>query len=241
MATSPKKKETKPSSDPTSVILKLYLTVYNLACFYGWGLVLYHTIIDLFVLKWSYQSLYYGIGREMRMIQTLAVLEIFNSAFGFVKSPVSTTTVQVFSRLFIVWLVLDYFDSVQSKESLAFTTLTFAWSITEIVRYLYYALSQFNKVPFALLWLRYTTFLPLYPIGVASEMTLVYQSLDAASKIHSGFFFALILILSIYPPGLYTLYTYMMKQRTRNLYPSSLKRVPSEINTSPKKKNKKSD
>ena len=31
--------------------------------------------------------------------------------------------------------------------------------------------------PYPLLWLRYTAFIPLYPLGVASEMTMAYLAL----------------------------------------------------------------
>ena len=36
--------------------------------------------------------------------------------------------------------------------------------------------------PYPLLWLRYTTFIPLYPLGVASEMTMVALALPHIRK-----------------------------------------------------------
>merc|ERR1711865_795447 len=55
----------------------------------------------------------------------------------------------------------------------------FAWSITEVIRYSWYALTllEIKIRPFTLL--RYSTFLPLYPIGVYGELALVYGALPA--------------------------------------------------------------
>lgn len=55
--------------------------------------------------------------------------------------------------------------------------MLFAWSLTETIRYLFYALSIFGRPPHALLWLRYTTFLPLYPLGAASEAFISFFTL----------------------------------------------------------------
>lgn len=39
-------------------------------------------------------------------------------------------------------------------------------------------------MPYAVLWLRYTTFLPLYPLGVASELSMVWLALPAIRAAH---------------------------------------------------------
>lgn len=53
-----------------------------------------------------------------------------------------------------------------------------AWGITEVIRYSYYALNTLNgKAPYVLLWLRYTLFYILYPLGVGSEIGLIITSL----------------------------------------------------------------
>jgi len=236
MSSSPRVGDQPDAKHYDSVVRKAYLIAYNAVCAYGWTMILYHTCVDLFFFKWNYKTLYYGIGRDLRMVQSLAILEVFNSLFGMVRSPLFTTTGQVASRLFIVWFILHYLNSILLKENIAFTTLTFAWSVTEIIRYSYYMLSQLNAVPYFLTWLRYSSFLPLYPIGVASEMTLTFYSLEVAAKLHAAVFVGLSAILFMYPIGLYVLYTHMMRQRTKVLYPSTLRRAPSEITTSPKKK-----
>lgn len=52
-----------------------------------------------------------------------------------------------------------------------------AWSLTEVIRYSYYATSLLGIKIYALDWLRYTTFLPLYPLGAASEAFISFSTL----------------------------------------------------------------
>ena len=56
-----------------------------------------------------------------------------------------------------------------------------AWSMTEVIRYPFYAFSLLGKVPYPFLWLRYTTFYVLYPIGVFSEAVSIYATLPISS------------------------------------------------------------
>jgi hypothetical protein len=56
-------------------------------------------------------------------------------------------------------------------------TLLLAWSVTETIRYPYYALKESAEAPELLTWLRYTTFIVLYPLGVMSELAMVWLAL----------------------------------------------------------------
>jgi very-long-chain (3R)-3-hydroxyacyl-CoA dehydratase len=53
-------------------------------------------------------------------------------------------------------------------------TLLLAWSLTEVVRYAFYACKEVGTPPYILSWLRYTTFIVLYPLGVSSELAMVW-------------------------------------------------------------------
>lgn len=86
---------------------------------------------------------------------------------------------------------------------------------------------------------RYNTFYVLYPIGITSECTLIYQALGPAASIDPLFRYFLIAVLVIYVPGMfitvvamqsceilfltsastgsYVLYTHMIAQRRRVL------------------------
>lgn len=63
--------------------------------------------------------------------------------------------------------------------------MVLSWSLTEVIRYEYYACSLVGTEPFPLLWLRYTTFYVLYPTGAGSEAALVFSTLPSFSNFAS--------------------------------------------------------
>jgi len=88
-----------------------------------------------------------------------------------------------------------------------------AWSITEVVRYSYFVfVLSGTGVPRLWTWLRYNTFLVLYPLGVASECWLVWRASWA-----SGNWVRYVLwgVLGVYGPGIWVLFGHMLKQRGR--------------------------
>lgn len=98
--------------------------------------------------------------------------------------------------------------------------MVIAWSLTEIIRYSFYATSLTGCKCNLLNWLRYTTFYVLYPLGAGSEATLIASTFPkglpsdinwAASDIIRSWFFI------GWWPGLYIMYTHMMKQRSKSL------------------------
>jgi hypothetical protein len=52
------------------------------------------------------------VGEQTAWVQTLAVLEIVHALVGFVRSPIATTGMQVFSRLVLVWGIAEHFEVV---------------------------------------------------------------------------------------------------------------------------------
>ncbi|KNE63743.1 hypothetical protein AMAG_08829 [Allomyces macrogynus ATCC 38327] len=199
------------------VLQRAYLLAYNGISFAGWAWILTRTIQTL-VAGVPPSGLYAVVGHDLRHVQTLAAFEIVHALLGLVKSPLFTTTTQVFSRLLIVWVTLHTYTAAAVQEHWSFTTLVFAWSITECIRYAFYGLAQIDLKPFLLVWLRYTSFYPLYPLGVFSETSLIWHSLPfLAEQAGQLWVFAMYGILATYPPGLYMLYTYMIKQRRKVL------------------------
>ena len=85
----------------------------------------------------------------------------------------------------------------------ALTTMTIAWSVTEIIRYLYYGLNIAKIQPAWLLWCRYTFFFALYPLGAGSEAVLVYMSLPYFLEFDKFdiYYYVRIGVLLFYPPG----------------------------------------
>ncbi|KAF7542314.1 hypothetical protein G7046_g10179 [Stylonectria norvegica] len=120
---------------------------------------------------------------------------------------------QVSSRFLLVWIVVDLFPYLAFSPF--YSSMLVAWSVTEVIRYSYFALSLSGWQPRALTYLRYNTFFILYPVGIFSECYLIWQAVHPASHVSDVFGWVLRLILGIYVPGSYVLYTYMMKQRSK--------------------------
>jgi very-long-chain (3R)-3-hydroxyacyl-CoA dehydratase len=91
----------------------------------------------------------------------------------------------------------------------------------------------FKKTPKMLLWVRYTAFIVLYPIGVLSEIKVIYDAYPVISKccprvfsfempnewnFSFDYLYALFMIVAPgYLFGFPFLYTYMLGQRKRKL------------------------
>jgi very-long-chain (3R)-3-hydroxyacyl-CoA dehydratase len=57
-------------------------------------------------------TLFYRVGPQTALVQTFAVLEVLHVLFGWVRSPIQTTMMQVSSRLFLVWGITEQFPAV---------------------------------------------------------------------------------------------------------------------------------
>ncbi len=107
---------------------------------------------------------------------------------------------QVASRLFLVWAVNSFVPEIHSHWS--FSTMVTAWSIAECTRYVFYIFHlSGGGVPSVISWARYNFFLILYPLGVFSEMMMVYQALPYAKAIHPLYYYGLIAVALVYIPG----------------------------------------
>ncbi|KAI4197813.1 MAG: hypothetical protein LQ346_002910 [Caloplaca aetnensis] len=100
---------------------------------------------------------------------------------GLVRSPLPTTVLQVFSRLLLVWAVVDRFPAATSTSPF-YSSMLVAWSATEVVRYSYFVLNLRGSVPGFMTWLRYNMFYVLYPVGITSECVLVWKASQAAGE-----------------------------------------------------------
>ncbi|KAJ4362581.1 hypothetical protein N0V83_010675 [Neocucurbitaria cava] len=235
-STSTTTRKAKPTASP-SPVKNTYLLAYNAVSAALWAGVLYKTVTIgahevsttqksgvLFsgnsglngVLKGLGSGRVYGqLENYTRWTQSLAALEVLHSLLGIVRAPLLTTLMQVASRFLLVWGIAYNFPQT-TQHSPAYSTMLLAWSFTEVVRYSYFVFSLSGVgVPKLWTWLRYNTFLVLYPLGVASECWLVYSAIPLASKKRKEYGYALWAILAVYIPGFYVLFTHMLKQRSR--------------------------
>ena len=205
----------------------VYLVAYNILQLAGWGYILFLFAPQLANGGDNLYKLYSDdVDKALKVFQTLAFLEVFHAAIGIVKSNVVQTLVQVCSRVYIVWLIVDKVPA--SKSSPGIPLLLVAWTVTEIVRYSFYALQLVSCPVYVITWLRYTLFIILYPMGVLGEMWTVYSAqpviLEKAvfsaampniANMSFSFYHITWLQQIIWPFGLYQLYTYMFKQRAK--------------------------
>ncbi|TFK22594.1 PTPLA-domain-containing protein [Coprinopsis marcescibilis] len=182
---------------------------------------------------------YSRIGPQTTIIQSFAILEVLHVLLGWVRSPIATTTMQVSSRLFLVWGITQMFPQTHSNP--IFTSMVLAWSITEVIRYAFYAYNLLGYTPSVLLWLRYSTFYVLYPIGASSEAFLMLATLPQTSPIPSSLIpwkstwtigqYARGALFTIWWPGLYAMISYMIGQRRKIYGPPAPTPKPKSVKT----------
>ncbi|XP_066317193.1 very-long-chain (3R)-3-hydroxyacyl-CoA dehydratase PASTICCINO 2A-like [Miscanthus floridulus] len=199
------------AGDDGSVVRRLYLSVYNWVSFFGWLQVLYHAILAL--LGGGHEAVYDAVKLPLLFSQTAAFTEILHSITGFVRSPISATLPQVGIRTSVLWFIVWSFPETQSHVFI--TSLVLSWSITEVIRYPFFGLREaFGITPFWLLWLRYSTFIVLYPIGLISEVGLIFTAMP---HMKGRTFYICAALTTIYIPGFPHMYRYMLAQRKKNL------------------------
>ncbi|KAF2973942.1 hypothetical protein EK904_001801 [Melospiza melodia maxima] len=133
----------------------------------------------------SFYDTFHTISDMMYFCQTLALMEIMNSLIGLVKSPLIPSIVQIFGRNFVLFVILGTLEEMQSKPVVFF--IFYFWSIIELFRYPYYMLSCIGIEWKPLTWLRYTAWIPLYPLGGLAEGVFVnYRYLYKQRKQHLG-------------------------------------------------------
>lgn len=140
-----------------------YLVFYNLAQFFGWLSVLITGRLDL--LMW---------------FQTIQLLEVVHCMIGFVKSSAMQTFMQILSRIVIVWLALVPFP--ETRQTIGYDMIMWAWPIAETTRYIYYALNLLKLNLYIVTWARYTFFIGLYPLGVSGELLILRSLMNLTQR-----------------------------------------------------------
>ncbi|KAF8520332.1 PTPLA-domain-containing protein [Hysterangium stoloniferum] len=161
------------------------------------------------------KTTYAAVGWQTAAVQSFAFLEVIHCLLGWVRSPIMTTAAQVASRLILVWGIAYQYEA--ARHNPFYASMVLSWSITEVIRYSFYAANKLQSEPKWLLWLRYSTFYILYPTGAGSEAFLIFSTIPSQftawnewDSLRASMFF-------IWWPGLYVMYTYMIKQRRKVL------------------------
>ncbi|KAJ1957321.1 hypothetical protein IWQ62_005119 [Dispira parvispora] len=205
-----------------SRLIQVYLLAYNVVSATSWAWLLWVTLFTLATSGGSHQAVYDAVVGPLTVIQFAMLLDVVHAVLGFVRTPIVTSAIQVASRVLIVILTLQWFNVPAVTQSTAVSTMLVAWSVTEVIRYGYYACSLLGMQSYLLTWARYTFFFILYPLGAGSEATLLYKTLPTvklySSPLYLTFWFLLMLYLPLFPQ----MYLHMVGQRKKVLQRSKV-------------------
>eukprot|EP00898_Chlorokybus_atmophyticus_P002226 jgi/Chlat1/3003/Chrsp2S00365 len=212
----------------TSALAKAYLFLYNAVQAAGWAYALVLLVTELLSSR-SHYGTYAAAGGVINAFQLAAFLEVIHAALGLVRSNPALVFLQWLGRSHVLFACVYSVDEV--KVSPALPVMFAAWALTEVVRYPQYALSTIGASPAWLDQLRYTIFIPLYPIGVLSEVALLYQAIPYVARRQIHYYNTQLagttlnfqydkfikLLLVPYFPAWAVLYVHMFKQRASKL------------------------
>lgn len=213
---------------------KVYLFLYNLWQFVGF---LYITVVTItrYVKNGpdSMEGTYAAVGWMMRMCQLTQLLEVLHPIVGYTRGPVIPALVQVGGRGVIFFCLIEGEDRMQTKPVIFYLFLV--WSSIELVRYPYYMLRVYDVENGFITWLRYTLWIPLYPLGFIMEGVVILRSIpyfeetgkfsvSLPNSINFGFYFPNILrsyILFFFFPAMYKMMNHMYHQRKQKIGPQT--------------------
>uniref|UniRef100_A0A2K5JNL4 Very-long-chain (3R)-3-hydroxyacyl-CoA dehydratase n=1 Tax=Colobus angolensis palliatus TaxID=336983 RepID=A0A2K5JNL4_COLAP len=206
---------------------KGYLFMYNLVQFLGFSWIFVNLTVRFCILgKESFYDTFHTVADMMYFCQMLAVVETINAAIGVTTSPVLPSLIQLLGRNFILFIIFGTMEEMQNKAVVFF--VFYLWSAIEIFRYSFYMLTCIDMDWKVLTWLRYTLWIPLYPLGCLAEAISVIQSIPIFNetgrfsftlpypvkiKVRFSFFLQIYLIMIFL--GLYINFRHLYKQRRR--------------------------
>lgn len=203
--------------------------LYNLAAAAGWAYVLSVCIKHIFFKETVTTDVWTETEKELKIVQTMAALEVVHAMVGLVGSGVVTTFMQVFSRVWTLWAVMNItpYDSYPYQTIFYLLAVT-SWSLVEVPRYLFYATELYGICPYALKWIRYSLFAVLYPTGISGELGSMYfaylylkdkdlYTYSIAPGINVSLYLFIILVALTYIPGSPTMYNLMRGHRNKAL------------------------
>ncbi|KAM7377664.1 hypothetical protein PAMA_014120 [Pampus argenteus] len=172
---SPAAEAQKDSSSTMLSFRHAYIFSYNLFQFCGHTWILANTLARFFTFgQDALADTFYSVGFVMSLCQLLSILELFHIADGIEKVKLLPRFVQVMEKNVLLIMVI-MLEEIQSKPVVC--VLLFLWNILDLLRYPHELLCMMDTPSVAMLWTRYTLWIPLYVLSVATEGITVYQAL----------------------------------------------------------------
>ncbi|XP_008298733.1 very-long-chain (3R)-3-hydroxyacyl-CoA dehydratase 4 [Stegastes partitus] len=152
-----------------------YIFSYNLFQFCGHTWILANTIARFLTFgQDALADTFYSVGFVMSLCQLLSILELFHIADGIEKARLLPRLFQVMEKNLLLIMVIKLED-IQSKPVVC--VQFFLWNIQDLLRYPHELLCVMEKPSIAMLWIRYTLWIPLYILSVATEGVTIYEAL----------------------------------------------------------------
>ncbi|CAG4934822.1 unnamed protein product [Colias eurytheme] len=211
---------------------KVYLIIYNLFQFIGFTYVL--SVMGVRYAKLEYDSVpdtYEHVGSAMKFLQLMMFLEVMHPLFGYTKGSPLVAFLQIGGRAFVLFAMIESEPRMQTKPVVFY--LFAMWSLIEVVRYPFYIAQLYNKNFYFLTWLRYSMWIPLYPLGILCEAIVILRNLPYFEEtgrftvslpnewnfaFHMPSFMRLYLLILAFP-GMFFVMKHMHKLRTVKLKP----------------------
>ncbi|RZF49265.1 hypothetical protein LSTR_LSTR002886 [Laodelphax striatellus] len=216
---------------------KVYLVLYNLSQF-----VFYIYIFVVMSVRYAKENVdsmpgtYDAVGTVMKFCQLIQFLEVMHPLFGYTTGSTCIAFAQVTGRAAILFVMIDAEPRMQSKPVVFYLFLI--WSIIEIVRYPFYIAQIFKLNVSFLTWLRYSVWIPLYPLGILCEGIIILRNIPYFEETNRftlslpnawNFTFHCPTVMKLYLlflffPGMYTMMRHMYNARVKKLKPNFWKR-----------------
>ena len=219
--------------DLVGLVRRGAVSLYNAVSILGWAMVLLNTLkamqernwyaAELKSLTWTspaYSRVWARAGDYLFGFQLFMIADIVFSVSKVVPAQPRTVIMQVSSRLVVASLLVRF---PQTRNSLGLLFIALAWSLAEIVRFSYYFIKTNTPklMPRPLVWLRYSLFVVLYPLGIFGEILIILSAIPFAKRLQSQRFYLhfLYIVLCVYPFGAVVLFKHMFQQRSKQLGP----------------------
>ena len=215
----------------------VYLIFYNLAQFIGFLYIL--LVMAIRYSRDGAESMpgtFDAVGNAIKFCQLIQYLEVMHPLFGYTKGGMLMPFIQVSGRNFVLFAMIDAEERMQTKPVIFFLFLM--WSSVELIRYPYYITGLLKKNIGILTWLRYSIWIPLYPLGILCEGIVILRNIPYFEETNRfsiempnawNFIFDMPTFMKIYLlvlilPGTYFMMNFMRKTRAKKLGAKSWKK-----------------
>ncbi|KAG2498226.1 hypothetical protein HYH03_003976 [Edaphochlamys debaryana] len=208
-------------------LTQAYLALYNAAQAVGWATA-FGSLVYGFIQEQSNEQIYDRAAPLIGWLQFASLLETVHAALGLVPSSPLSALMQWGGRSNCLFCVVQPIRALHS-DVYALVMLG-CWSAAETIRYPQYAAATLGACPGWLTWMRYTMFIPLFPLGTMAEMGLMAAalpdlarrrpySLDLPNKWNFAFHYHTFIqiLLFLYPLLWWQLYSQLLRARSKKL------------------------